>query len=65
MKFHEYFNDFQIVATLSPQLSWSHFVELISLEKYEARLFYIDKINAENWSVRHTRHQIERKQGND
>lgn len=61
MKFHEYFNNFQIVATLSPQLSWSHFVELISLEKHEARLFYIDKINTENWSVRHTRHQIERK----
>ena len=30
MKFAEVFSDAEKVATLSPQLSWSHFVELIN-----------------------------------
>ena len=61
MKFANGFTNFEKVATLSPQLSWSHFIELLGHENHEARLFYIQKITAENWSIRHTRHQIERK----
>jgi hypothetical protein len=32
IRFAEAFPDTQIVATLSPQLSWSHFVEIIHLK---------------------------------
>lgn len=32
IRFAEAFPDIQIVATLSPQLSWSHFVEIIHLK---------------------------------
>ena len=32
INFYRKFKDFEIVATLSQQLSWSHFVELIKIE---------------------------------
>jgi predicted nuclease of restriction endonuclease-like (RecB) superfamily len=49
------------VATLSTQLSWSHFVELLPLKEEEQRRFYASKIAEGQWSVRHTRKQIEQK----
>jgi len=61
MLFSEVFPDYDIVATLSPQLSWSHFTILISLKSRDAILFYADKITKERWSVRETQYQIERK----
>lgn len=61
MLFSEVFPDFDIVATLSPQLSWSHFTILIALKSREAILFYADKITKERWSVREVQYQIERK----
>jgi predicted nuclease of restriction endonuclease-like (RecB) superfamily len=61
MQFASIFDDFQIVVTLSRQLSWSHFIELIPIKKYEARLYYSQKIGEEGWSIRQTRYQIERK----
>ncbi|MCF8306739.1 MAG: PDDEXK nuclease domain-containing protein [Ignavibacteriales bacterium] len=61
MLFSEVFPDFEIVATLSPQLSWSHFTILISLKSRDAMLFYADKITKEKWSVRETQYQMERK----
>lgn len=61
IQFATVFDDFTIVTTLSSQLSWSHFVELFRLKNKEARHFYIQKISEKNWSIRHTRHQIERK----
>lgn len=61
MQFAEQFNDFQIVATLSGQLSWSHFIELLPLKNKEAKTFYANKIAEENWSVRQTRKKIEAK----
>lgn len=61
MKFAEVFSDAEKVATLSPQLSWSHFVELILIQNVKARQFYAQKIATERWSVRQTRQQIERK----
>lgn len=62
LQFVEIFADERIVSTLSTQLSWSHFVELLSIPSEEARLFYAQKIAKENWSVRRTRHAIERKE---
>ncbi|GHS91899.1 DUF1016 domain-containing protein [Bacteroidia bacterium] len=42
----------EMFATLSPTLSWSHFIELISIEDSTKRLFYQQKSIVENWSVR-------------
>ena len=61
MQFANVFGDFTIVVTLSRQLSWSHFIELIPLKKDEQRSYYAQKIADEKWSIRETRNQIERK----
>lgn len=61
MQFAEQFNDLKIVSTLSTQLSWSHFVELLPIKEVERRYFYAKKISEGLWSVRHTRKQIEQK----
>ncbi len=41
VRFAKFFPDEQIVVTLSPLLSWSHFIEFISLEDVLKRNFYI------------------------
>ena len=61
MQFADVFPDTEIVVTLSRQLSWSHFVCLIPLQKREVISYYAQKIEEEGWSVRETRRQIERK----
>jgi predicted nuclease of restriction endonuclease-like (RecB) superfamily len=61
IQFVEKFSDFEIVVTLSRQLSWSHFLAIIPLKDNEAREFY-GKISANNnWGVRELRKQIDRK----
>lgn len=55
------FTDFEIVVTLSRQLSWSHFLCLIPIKTRGALSYYLDKICQERWSVRETRRQIDRK----
>lgn len=52
VKFYEAFTDFKIVTTLSAQLTWSHFVELISIEDSLKREFYATLCSSERWSVR-------------
>jgi hypothetical protein len=42
VQFAEAFPDQAIVATLSRQLGWSHFVELLSLKKSLQRDFYLE-----------------------
>ena len=49
----------EILATLSQELSWSHFIELITLEDELQRLFYTQMAIAENWSVRLLRDRID------
>ncbi len=61
MQFADKFSNFEIVVTLSRQLTWSHFVTLIPLNKMDQINFYAEKIASESWSVRETRKQIERK----
>jgi hypothetical protein len=61
MQFAERFPDFKIVSPLATQLSWSHFVELLSIKSSEARSFYAQKAAAETWSKREMRRQIEPK----
>lgn len=60
-QFAEQFNDFQIVVTLSRQLSWSHFLLLIPLKKPEAQRFYAQIVANEQLSVRELRQQINQK----
>jgi hypothetical protein len=59
MKFAEAFPHEEIVATLSHQLSWSHFRELLPLDKPLQREFYAEMCRMEGWSVRMLRGQIE------
>ncbi|GHT77617.1 hypothetical protein AGMMS50262_19110 [Bacteroidia bacterium] len=42
----------EMFATVSQTLSWSHFIELISIEDSTKRLFYQQMSIVENWSVR-------------
>lgn len=58
IRFANIFPDFQKVSTLSRQLSWSHFKELIYFKDDIKLKFYIDMCNAENWSVRQLRDRI-------
>ena len=59
MQFAELFPDFQIVATASRQLSWSHFIELLSIRNNLGREFYLTMAASENWSIRTLRNKID------
>ena len=61
VQFAQTFPQPEIVATLSRQLSWSHFVNLLPLKTEPARQFYASQAATNTWSVRELRHQIERK----
>ena len=58
VKFAEYFPEQKIVVALSPQLSWSHFVEIFSVRDQLAREFYAEICRMERWSVRTLRKKI-------
>ena len=49
---------FPKVQTLSGQLSWSHYVELIKAEDKLERSFYLNQCERENWSVRALKRQM-------
>jgi len=59
IQFAERFPDGEIVAALSRQLSWSHFVELIPLEDSLKRDFYAEMCRIERWSTRTLRRKID------
>ncbi len=52
MRLAEVFPDQQVVAALSRQLSWSHFIEIIPLKDDLQRDFYAEMCRIERWSVR-------------
>lgn len=52
IKFYREFPDNQLVATLSQQLTWSHFVVLLPIEDETKRNFHAVMCSNENWSVR-------------
>jgi predicted nuclease of restriction endonuclease-like (RecB) superfamily len=58
VKFFDYLPDQEIVATVSQQLSWSHFVELIKLDDQIKREFYLGMCAQSRWSVRTLRERI-------
>ncbi len=58
VKFAEWIDDEQIVATVSQQLSWSHIVETLALPELPQRDFYVASAVLERWSVRTLRERI-------
>jgi predicted nuclease of restriction endonuclease-like (RecB) superfamily len=61
MRFAEKFDNFEIVAALTPQLSWTHIVELLPLNDESARLYYAKEVAERHLSTRELRRQIARK----
>jgi hypothetical protein len=59
VRFAEIFCDASIVSTLSRQLGWSHFKEIIYLEHPLKRDFYAEMCRVEKWSVRALRAKID------
>ena len=59
MRFAEVYSDFQIVASLMRQLSWTHFTIIIYLKTDLEREFYAQMCRIENWSVRALRKKID------
>jgi hypothetical protein len=58
-KFYAYLPEQAIVATLSQQLSWSHFVEFIKIEDELKRGFYIRLCSDARWPVRTLRERMD------
>jgi predicted nuclease of restriction endonuclease-like (RecB) superfamily len=58
IQFCQYFPEQEIVSTLSTQLSWSHFIELLPIKDPLARDFYAEMCRIERWDVRTLRLKI-------
>jgi len=58
IQFSELFLDPEIVSTLSTQLSWSHFMELLPIKEPLARDFYAEMCRIEHWDVRTLRQKV-------
>jgi predicted nuclease of restriction endonuclease-like (RecB) superfamily len=52
VEFYKYYPDFEIGATMSHQLSWSHIVEILKQKDPLRRGFYMALCANEGWSVR-------------
>jgi len=52
IQFAKYFLDTQIVTSLMAQLTWTHFVQLLMIDKPLKREFYAEMCKTERWSVR-------------
>ncbi|MES1241594.1 MAG: PDDEXK nuclease domain-containing protein [Acidobacteriota bacterium] len=59
VQFAETFSDLEIVATLSRQLGWSHFKEILPLADPLKRDFYAEMCRIERWSVRELRSRMD------
>jgi predicted nuclease of restriction endonuclease-like (RecB) superfamily len=59
IQFNELFSDFQIVSQAATKLSWSHFIELISLKDELKREFYLTMSINENWGRNTLREKID------
>lgn len=58
IQFFEAFPDETIVVTLSRELSWSHFIEILPLKQPLEREYYAELCRVERWSVRTLRERI-------
>ena len=59
VRFAEAYDDETIVSTLSRQLSWSHFLDLIYIDEPLKREFYTEICRLERWSVRTLRAKLD------
>ena len=59
IQFYEVFPDFEIVASLMRQLSWTHFILFIPIKNDIEREFYAQMCRIEKWSVRDLRKKID------
>ncbi|MFO0808865.1 MAG: PDDEXK nuclease domain-containing protein [Gemmataceae bacterium] len=59
IRFAEVFPEREIVGTLSRQLGWSHFIEIVSLPDSLQRDFYAEMCRVERWSVRTLRAKVQ------
>ena len=57
-RFAEVFPDWEIVASLMRQLTWTHFIQLMPLDKPLEREFYAEMCRVERWSIRTLQHKI-------
>lgn len=55
IQFYQKFPDFQIVSTLSTQLTWSHVIEILPLKDDIQCEFYLTLCSKERWSVQRLR----------
>ena len=60
----QFYRTYPIVQTVSAQLSWSHFVELIKLKSDEQRRFYEVQTIKNAWSIRDLRNKIKKDEYN-
>jgi predicted nuclease of restriction endonuclease-like (RecB) superfamily len=61
MRFAEKFPEFEIVAELAPQLSWSHFVEIVPRKTGEERMYYARESISRKWGTKELRREISRR----
>jgi predicted nuclease of restriction endonuclease-like (RecB) superfamily len=59
IKFSQIFDDFEIVSTLSRQLSWSHFKEIMYMDDKLKIEFYIQMCCLDKWSTRVLENRID------
>jgi predicted nuclease of restriction endonuclease-like (RecB) superfamily len=59
IQFTVLFPDFQIVSQAATKLSWSHFIELLSLKEALKREFYLTMALSESWGRDTLRNKIE------
>ena len=57
-KMRKFYSLYPILQTLSAKLSWSHYVELLKIEDYMERSFYLKECEQESWGVRELRRQM-------
>lgn len=58
-RFARFYPDRESIIKLSTQLSWSHFIELITLEDVLKRQFYTEMCRLGHWSVRELRKKLD------
>ncbi len=61
-KMRKFYGLFQKMAPLAPQLTWSHYVELISLKNIDEIRYYIDISASQNLSRNELRNRIKSKE---
>ena len=56
-RMRKFYSCFPIATTLSSQLSWSHYLELIKIDEEAKRNFYLNECINSKWSVRELQRQ--------